>query len=368
MKKLFFIAAAALMLAAACTKTEVNAPDNRIGFMPVNQLTTKVTGSVFPTSEVFGTYAWTKGTAGEFFIDNKIVSYQNPYWTTSTPYYWPKNQTVDFFSYYPHNTSGVPAVSKTQISYTDIDYTANQVDYMYADKAVAFTDNANDVDDGVNAFTGVPTIFRHAGSKVKVNIILGENEKTEVDGTVTKWEVTLKSVALSGIYIKGTCVLNLSDAEAKGIVPWSKPQDSEGYYVWTADTNLTNDTDNALYKNVQHYDLVRNEGVPVIPEVYMLPQTLASGQQMIHLLFDVKTYRKAPGETDFNLTLTQSDITASADLLIDTHDLNEIRAWQMNQSIVYNITLGPAGKQITFDPAIDQWENKTVSTNIDLVI
>lgn len=370
MKKFFLIAVAAVAL-AACSKNEVVVAPGVIGFQPANTIT-KVTGSVFPVTETFGTYAWTAGTTGEFFIENKEVSYNatSNSWTTATPYYWPKNQTVDFFSYYPYNVAGtVPTVAKTQISYSDIDFTANQVDIMYSDKAVGYTDNANQVEDGQNAFEGVPTIFRHAGAKVKVNVILGENEKTEaVTGTVTKWEVVLKQVVLAGVYTKGSCVLTLSDTNT-GIIPWTKPADSLGYFVWTPDLTITNDEDNTLYKNVQHYNLVKGEGVNVIPEFYALPQTLVAGQQKIALTVDIKTYRKLAGETDFTPALTQSDKVVSADLLIDTADLNtSVFAWQMNQAITYNITLGPAGRQITFDPAVDAWEAKTYSTNIDLEI
>ena len=378
MKKFFFIAVAAMAMAASA-KTEVKTPDTLIAFKPFSQVNTKVTGTVFPTTETFGTYAWTAGTTGAFFIENKEVSFANGVWTTATPYYWPKGQSVDFFSYYPFNPAGnVPQVQDNKLTYSDIDFSTTQVDLMYADKAVAYTDNADQVEDGQNAYEGVPTIFRHAASKVKVNVILGENEKTEADGTVTKWEVTLKSVILSGIYYKGDCVLNLATSPASGLVSWTKPQDAAGNYVWTANTSLTNDVNNSLYTDVQVRHLVKNEGVTVIGAslganqydgIYMLPQTLVAGQQKINFVFDVVTYRKAPGATDFVQALTQNDVALSANLLIDTGTpATSVFAWQMNQSIVYNITIGPAGKQITFDPAIDNWENKTYATNIELEI
>lgn len=371
MKKFFIILAGAAFVLASCAKTEVAQPSgNAISFQPVNKVSTKVTGPVFPTAETFGTYAWTDGTSGEYFINNQVVSYDatTTVWTTATPFYWPKKQTVDFFSYYPYNAAGtVPAVTKTKISYNDVDFSASQLDFMYADKAVAYTDNVDEVDDGQNAYTGVPTIFRHAGCKVKVNVALGVNEKTEGDGTVTKWEVTLKSVQLSGIYVKGSCELNLSDASATGVVAWTKPQDANGYYLWTADNTVINATDNALYKDETSRALVANVGQTVIDDTYMLPQLLAAGQQKITLTYDVVTYRKAPGAADFTMALTQPDVVANADLLIDTGNAStSIFAWQMNQSIVYNITIGPAGKQITFDPAVSDWDN--VSSSIEIAI
>lgn len=368
MKKLFAIAIAVAAL-AACAKTEVNtASRNAISFQPANQITaSRVTGSVFPTTETFGVYAWTPGTTGEYFIENKEVAFDGTQWTTATPYYWPKNQAVDFFCYYPYNVAGtIPAVTKTSITYNNIDFSATQLDLMYSDKAVGYTDNAQQVEDGQNAYEGVPTIFRHVGSKIKINVILGENERTETDGAITKWEVILKSVQLSGLFTKGNCTLNLSSTD-NGIIPWTKPEDIHGNKVWEADSTIINSTSNSLYNDVQVHNLVKNEGVTVIPETYMLPQTLTAGQQKIRLTFDIKTYRKAAGASDFALALSQTDVLATADLLINTGNLStSVLAWQINQSIVYNITLGPAGKQITFDPAIDAWESRTVATNIEL--
>lgn len=148
MKKFFFIAVAAMAM-AACAKTEVKTPDTLIAFKPFSQVNTKVTGTVFPTTETFGTYAWTAGTTGAFFIENKEVSFANGVWTTATPYYWPKGQSVDFFSYYPFNPAGnVPQVQDNKLTYSDIDFSTTQVDLMYADKAVAYTDNADQVEDG----------------------------------------------------------------------------------------------------------------------------------------------------------------------------------------------------------------------------
>ena len=384
MKKTIVFAIAALVAAAACTKIEDNSKvaSNAIAFQPANQVDTRVSGSVFPQGETFGTYAWTAGTTGEYFIENERVSFQSGtnVWTTATPYYWPKNQTVDFFSYYPYNVAGtVPTVAKDSIKYSAVDFSATQVDLMYSDKAVGYTDNADQVDDGTqNGFEGVPTIFRHAGAKVRVNIILGENEKHNPgEGIDTKWDVTLKSVVLSGIYIKGDCVLKLS-ATGNGIIPWTKPSDADGYKVWTPNGELNSST-NTLYTDVQNRDLVKNIGQTVIgnpnnadnPYVYMLPQTLVANQQKITLTCDIKTYRKLSTEENYptDPTLVQTDVVLKADLLINTGNLaTSVLAWEMNQAITYNITLGPAGKQITFDPAIDAWENRNVSSNIELDI
>lgn len=378
MKRFFLFAAVAVTAITACTKNELASENigNEISFQAANYVTaTKLAGAEFPKTETFGTYAWTAGTAGTFFIQNNVVSYNatKDVWTTATPYYWPKNQSVDFFSYYPYHEGGnLPTVTANQITYSNVDFSlaTRQVDFMYADKAVGYTDNANQVEDGQSARGGVPTFFRHAGAKVKVNVVLGENEKHEtVSDTYTKWEVELTEVVLSGLYVKGSCVLNLSSTD-NGIISWTKPQDATNtYYVWDPDTSLTNDTENTLFKNVQHYNLVSGTGVNVIPEFYALPQVLAADQQKIALKVNIKAYRKigAAAEYPTDPYLTQTGKVVSADLLIDTGTPGtSVFAWQMNQAITYDITLGPAGQQITFDPAVDAWDAHNYATSIDI--
>ena len=216
MKKVIIMLAAALAF-AACSKVEINKPnhDSLISFQTAQYLTKAVTGTVVPTTETFGTYAWTAGTTGEYFMNNVKVAFASNAWNPVTPYYWPKDQTVDFFSYYPYGMQGL-TVGKDTIRYAGIDFAANQMDIMYADKAVGYYDNDDDVDDGVNAYKGVPTYFRHAGCKVKFVVVLGYDKKidtthtaTGIDSTITKWEVTLQPCPVStpGADANWSCLL-----------------------------------------------------------------------------------------------------------------------------------------------------------------
>ena len=141
------------------------------------------------------------------------------------------------------------------------------------------------------------------------------------------------------------------------------------YFSFDSQAHVLSCTGNYYLTDSQVYDLAQGEGVPVIREFYAMPQTLIAGQQKITLVVDIQTYRKMAGETDFTPALLQNDVTVSADLLIDTGDANtSVFAWEMNQAITYDITLGPAGRQITFDPAVANWDYKTYATNIDLNI
>ena len=376
MKKLFFIAVA-VMAMAACSRTEMNdvVRNNAINFQTATSLNTKVTGAVFPTTETFGTYCWTNGTDGTLFIDNDEVAYDanhNIWTTTHNTYYWTKNGSLDFISYYPYNMEGV-TIAKNQIDY-NLDFwdayakSAITSDIMYADKAVGFTDNANEVQDGTvtasqNGYEGVPTIFRHAAAKVRVMVVLGENEKVEAaTGTKTKWTVKLNKVQLTDVLSKGSCTLTLNTTPTTGIVGWTKPAGE----VWTADETVKRN-----YESNCNQNLTLGQGCVAVDYKFMLPQALTTNQQKVYLDVDIDTARASAGE-DYPTepALHQSNVIVSTDLLIrdEASGVAIVDSWKMNQSITYTITLGPAGKQITFDPATANWENKAYDTNIELDI
>lgn len=365
MKRFLILAAMAATLAISCTKSEI-APvaKDSISFQPANYAGTKVNGSEFPLDETFSAYAWTAGAVNGVFMDNVTVSYNTTdnHWKPSSVYYWPgNNQAVDFFCYYPANMQGI-TVATNKITY-DVNFANTQADIMYADKAVGFTQNANTYNT-----EGVPTLFRHAAAKLAVNVTHGNLSKTENDGAVTRWEITLKGVNMSGIYVAGTCELNLSSSE-NGIIPWTKPTDADGYAVWTH-TTATNSTIDNKYSNTQHvlWDEQSDPGFNAISEFYVLPQTLVADQQKITLQFDVKTYRTPAGLSEESLILTQEDVTASANLLCES-----IPAWQMNHSAVYTIVINPTGsyepKPIFFDPSVAPWadtDEGTISIDLNL--
>ncbi len=375
MKKLFAFILSAALLTVACTKVQVaNQGPSEISFQTVSALTkVGIEGTVFPTSESFGAYAWAAGTVGTYFMDNEEVSFNssNSTWKPSSTYYWPKNNTVDFLCYYPYNMAGI-TISEDQITYTGIDVEAGQTDIMYADKAVGYSENVDEANDGVNGYTGVPTVFHHALAKVRVIVELAYNHKEEADGTVTDWAVTVNSMSLSGFYKAGNCTLNLASSPATGIVGWDRPTDAGGNFVWTPTGTATskNGTFSGAVTPGNEYE--------TIAEFFVLPQTLVAGQQKINVGLTVATTRN--GAAFLNETFTKS-----ADLY-----LASLPAWQMNQVITYKITVAPTASDgnggngpdpghpvdpndpdlsdaiITFDPAVNGWDNIGVMATINI--
>ena len=380
-KTLIFLAVAALSL-AACTKAE-KTPANElhaISFQTVAGLNTKaITGTVFPTTETFSTYAWADGTIGPYFMDNVTIAYfasENLWKAQDETYYWPKNTTVDFISYYPTGLSGI-TVEENQISYTGIDINALQEDIMYADKAVGFSDNVDLIDDAVSAYTGVPTIFRHATAKVNFKVALTYKHKEEADGTVTDWKVTVNSAKLSGINTKGDAILTLSDPAATGVVAWNKPADN----VWTPDGTIT-DINGALTG-----EITPGTVYTAIDTLFVLPQALVAEQQKVTLNVTVETTRNGAA-------FLSETFDVSANIRLDA-----IPAWEMNHIYTYMLMFAPTASNgnggnpitppsdpsdpnypggvdpddpnlddaiITFDPAVDGWENVGIVANISL--
>lgn len=365
---LIYIATAAL-LAGACARHEVITPptNHEISFQAVtsvSQVRTVFNGTVFPTTESFGAFAWAEGSAGAFFMDDEVVSFDagSNVWKAAGTYYWPKSATVDFECYYPAGMNEFTP-GETQLVYAAYDVETGQEDVMYSDKAVGYTDNVDEVQNDASpesGYTGVPVIFRHALARLRVLVNLAYNHKEELDGTVTDWTITVNSASLSGIYHKGGVTLNLSDANATGTVLWTPQADANGYNVWTNDGTTTTVNGNT---GAVGADFV------AISDFFVLPQALSVTGQKLSLNITIKTVRNGQ---DF---LTET-LPLEAYLYLD-----ELKAWQMNQSITYKVKIAPTAGSgnggpvddpdldnvvITFDPAVDGWDSINVSTVISL--
>ena len=390
MKKYIILAAAAVAAMAACSKV-VETPDaqREINFTVANRVQTK---AAYSTDDTFGTYAWytansasvaaTTGSDHAAFMVNEEVGYVNPVWKTlHNTFYWPKTGSIDFISYSPfdgtNNTADSnPAVTQTTITYTGIDTAEldsqdnpKNIDYMYADK-VTCTIN----DNTTPAQTAVPTVFRHAlakvGFKMKANFVSYTDATT---GQTTTWDVYVKSVKVSGFKTIGDCVLTWSNNE------WVKPVTTVGsveYNVWTnlsgssaeqeliADADPDDDTKWLLLTEDADDNVINSATGFVMPQILEASATNAPAQQIklqIHITTHLSNGRTI--EEDYNPTL-------------DIMDLSNLKAWQMNQNIVYTIKIKPVAYVstyddpddviITFDPTVADWTNVNASATIQL--
>ena len=390
MKKYIILAAAAVAALAACSKVEQTSDvQKEINFQVANRIQTKATDGVVYNNGAFGTYAWYTANAASVtaqtgsdhaeFMVNETVDLVNGVWKTSVnTFYWPKTGSVDFISYSPfagtNGTAGnVPAIDQDSIEYTGV--VAGNVDLMYADK-VNCSSNVNEVTDtnnGTNAdsgYQGVPTIFRHALAKLSFKIKANFVEYTDATtNKKTEWDVTVTSAKISGFKTTGDCALSLN-ADGK---TWDKPEtnlgtanDPEIVNVWTnldgtsAEQELISASTypEGVLLTTAPQDLAAASG-------YVMPQVLAADTQKLELQIHIKTHL-SNGKT----------IDEDYNPVIDIKDISSLKAWEMNQNIVYTINIKPVSYVssydnpndviITFDPAVADWTPVDATATIQL--
>lgn len=366
MNKYLIIPLAAIAMLASCSKVQTagEKTERAISFQAAGYATKLgITGTQLPTSESFGVYAWTDNTSGPYFMDNEVVSFQeDELWKTATPYYWPPTQTVDFFCFYPAKMKEL-TVDKTKITFAAYDVASTQQDVMYADKAVGFADNPENVPSSVSGYDGVPAMFHHALAKLSIKVVLAYNHKEEVDGTVTDWSVTVNSMSLKGVFKKGDCELVLADTPEIGLVAWNRPSGN----VWTHDDSLIEEKN--LLNAATELDV--DKAITALPEMFVLPQTLAAGQQQVALNVTIKTRRNG---ADF--------LTETYDVVRDLLVPGSLEAWQMNHSLTYSLSFNPlrsgvadpvdpddpdlTDATICFAPAAGGWDAVDVAAVINL--
>lgn len=381
MKKYIILAAAALAAFAACTKTEI-APEaqREISFAVANNVRARadiISGAIY-NNGAFGTYAWFNA-SDEFMVNEQVDQIGGVWKTKDHTFYWPKTGSIDFISYSPFagtsDTPGtVPVVTKDSIKYNNL--TVASTDVMYADK-VTCSSNVDNVRDSLgtgtdSGFSGVPTIFRHALAKLSFKVMANFTEwpDPQSPGDTTKWEITLNSFKIGGFLNTGSCALGW-DATAKA---WTKPQVNIGTATDPVYVNVWNVTDSTQVTAAQEL-----ASAPVVLDTvaqdlgaasgFVLPQILTAASQTITINAHIKT-------TLSNKKVINEDFVKT----IDIRDISNLKAWEMNQNIVYTIKFKPTAKAdgpnglddspedvtITFDPAVADWTNVSTSATIQL--
>lgn len=385
MKKYIILTLTAMAALAACSKVEI-APESQreINFEVANSVRTKATGSVY-NNGAFGTYAWFNNT--DVFMTNEQVDLAAGVWKTiDHTFYWPKSGSISFISYSPFagtsNTAGtVPTITKNSITYGNptatpaTGITIGGTDLMYADRATCSA-NVNEVTDSDTAdsgYKGVPTVFHHALAKLSFKVMANFTEWDDAtNGSHTEWEVTLNSFKINGFKNNGFCALTLN-ADGK---TWDKPVTNIGTAAAPVNVNVWTVADATSVTTAQ--ELVTT---PVVLTTaaqdlsaatgFVMPQVLltGTGAQTITIEAHIKT-------TLANGNVINEDFTKT----VDISAISSLKAWQMNENIVYTIKFKPTAKAdgtdghdddpedviITFDPAVADWTTVDASATIQL--
>ncbi len=376
MKRYILISAIAVAAITACSKSQISAPEREITFQTARYMggVTKAAPADYKDEYAavpFGAFAWYKGVSASDnadFMTNQKVSFADPVWRPEgTTYYWPKSGSIDFICYSPYTADGtnapLPTITEDSMVYPAWDVAAHpDVDVMYADKVTGLTNNTT-----TYYYDGVPTLFHHALAKVNFQIKAAYTEVTDPEtGTKTKWDIEVESVKVNNVLSSGSFTLNLNGTS------WDKPAGS----VWTPDGTTTNmDLDLTGVPN----PLVDGTVYNLDSDVFVMPQTLTGGNQEVVIKVTITTYRDINDGNGYVQVLQENGVEIQGNLSGGTMD-----AWKMNQNVTYSFNFAPSlGTTTTddkdgdgipdviptivyFDPAVDEWENITVSAGINI--
>lgn len=385
MKKIYFLATAAVFVLASCTKSESfdGMNDLEISFEAFSGKTTKVgfgNGKITDKDFQFASVAYyTKdkdawetenakdaawdeadylGTQWLRFTDikavtegDKIVSFKS-----ATKAYWPKEGYLNFFSWYPSTINAQMSKGALSIADYEIVAAANE-DLMVADPALGLFRTHNDAKyTPTDAdYSGVKTMFRHKLTKIGVQAKVKDLGKSNLD----KFEVTIKKVEIVGVANKGTfqgVAVATNDNKGAWTVAntnanYNFPMPANGITVSYPYTN-----DDPHYVNA------------VADQIMLLPQTRIEmgNDAMLKLTCDLKyTVKGATDpivEEDYVYQTTISDLQWN-----ETEQKWEEKPqqggpeyldWGINKYIIYRLVLGL--DEIEWAPVVMDWETEYV--------
>lgn len=360
--KRFFLAALAIAAIASCTKNEVNevTANDQITFQTVVGPATKalIDGIVYETTApAFGTVAYynatgtTFPTSAELYIPESMVSYSSPYWSTATPYYWPKNGSLTFFSYSPYTEleSYMECDMTDGLTLTDWDVHTNPaVDVMVADVQTGQTAN-----DSHGGYTGVPTIFRHKLSQI-IDVTF-KTDKDYNDGTpfsAGEKQFFINYVKINNLEQTGTYTSG-NDVDDAQLGTWELPTTPsyDHNYNWFNETTScdTEFKSAATSANTMTYLLV----MPQTYENFTAPQTAADVSN-VEVQYTIRTYTDASNYSD--------DVVKAYVSMYDIFSTSS-NALAMNKKVTINFTIGV--NQIYWAPSVEAWSTETGAATIN---
>lgn len=342
-------------LALSCTKVEQSYPAQaQICYNVVQYTQTKAAG-LYPTTVPFVSSAfylengktWAANRSeAKPYIENAIISYdasRTSWHDADHSYYWPRAGKLTFFSYSPQAIKGSTKIDRNSgITITNWDVNSHQdVDIMIADVQTDQTANQN-----VGTYTDVPTIFRHALSKISgftFNLHKDyakdyTNTGKYADGNVV---FLLKSIVIKNMPQKGT-YSNTMPSESN-IGAWNKAADGVYDYTWYRNDGdgITIPYSTSTPTNISANGLTNKE-------LYLLPQLYpADGGPSLEITYTKRTYGLYGSYTDSQITASVSfyDLFASTE-----HRL------VINRNLTFNIVFNIDSNLITWAPDQQDWD------------
>ncbi len=348
MKKIFLIAASAMMVLASCTKVVINYPEDaqpqEIAMFAVNKGMTKAPVSTFPNdyNMMVSAYLVSGADAGEYFNQKlfaKLDAEDASTWTGGQ--YWPISAaTINFFAVAPEVTAatqgGIAPVATIIDPYdatkgkvattTVISNSVNQYDVMYALAQGAYAGNGtyNDVD----------MTFNHALSWINFKVKKG----------TTAPEIVVKSITLNNVYFDGTAEITASNYTAESptidatAVTWATENSStESIALPEKSAYVGEATDYTLTLNSEYVQFAK-DGLLVIPHEY-------------------KSNDNSKPSFTINYIVTQDNKSFTYDY---TYTFTNGVTWEVGKKYVYKVSI--TLHEIEVKPEVETWGDDNETT------
>ncbi len=357
------LAAAALVVLASCTKSNVDPVNtaktegDEIGFAAVTQKATKaiITGTTYATSNKFKVWGW-QSQAGDFsefstnaasnFMSNLTIEWTKGRDNTRTEawrnasnyYYWPFTGKISFLAIHPStvtptSTGWDDTNEKPKASFTGYTITPDSnedVDLMFA---------TNEGTRAANGTSPLNMVFKHALSQIEVKVKTDADYRADVAFDIES--VTFNNIDLSGTVAYG------NDA-----ISWS-----------------ANDTQNQnwVYYNAQKYsEQYAENDVPVY--VSDVAKVYGAAKVNIPQPANIKAGELDPSDplyvaadlTETTITVGYSMQQTGSDKITGTVTISKPQLWEAGKK--YNYTINFRLNEILFNPSVTDWVDVNVST------
>lgn len=351
MKKWFDIAVLGILVSlVACTKTENAAAPEAISYTvgryatATKALETITRDGITSFSSKAFMHPMGADEAQDFFGPaGETITYipETQEWLPSHEYYWPKHPQsyLNFVSWYANDGSAnitPDTVTETQFQILNRTVGANDR-ILVADEAWKQRANAT-----TYYTSGVPTLFRHVLSRVKVNMKATTLEDPEI-ANVT-YEITIQDAKFEGVYQKGNMRLVNSALAETGTRKWYSTESAT--YLWKT---VAGSDANAIDFVDSNADVTATYSA-ILPERSFIPQALGDAIKLV-ITYSVTT------KSNGTITATESDIPATIvmNTIKNTSDV-AITQWVPNKIYTYNIAINPVGKEILLNPTVEtEW-------------
>ena len=322
---LLFIMAAAVT-AVSCARLQEGG--TALPEIPVSwQVVQTRAASPYPEDSTFISYAWFSLPDGEtwsdgsneprLYIDRAVISHHPDGWHAGSHFFWPPEGTLSFFSYAPSDMPLAEADGDSGVRVTqdgvhldnwnvlDGSGRPRNIDFLVADPVVDIT--------AADAAGGVPTLFRHTMTRIRVNILDDMSEDSEIE---------IRSITLNDIYCTGSYASGL----------WGST---------------------STHSNLRNVSLTLPAGTIgsglITDYVIMLPQNLLAVSDNANGDSD---NRPAPSLT---IEYNKPDASEVQKTTVEFADWPGSSYWTAGHDITYTITFGESDIPIGFDAGVEPW-------------